>query len=893
MGMADMGGIIQSGTRLVRDQRPEDVFTASLQQRVFTGRVADATKPLRITMAYTDAPGPTTGNSFVNQLSLRVIVNGVAYWGNSFSSNVSVTGGAEDLRNNLQSVFFPAGTFAVGDRVSIQVRGRTIAGDGVPNSGGAVDQDFALVAFNVAEENLVYPLVSTTVSDTLGTGNSNTNMEPGESGVRLAPTVENAGTSPLPISYIRLISTTPGVRVVQGLCVAPAMNPGQSFPLTATPFEIAVDSSIPCQTTVTLRSDFIDLGGNVVGQAPLTYVTGGAAPLNTTTRNNLALAISTGAPSSFEVPIAVSGSGIASRVDVRVRLTHTWISDIRLTLIGPDNTSVILANQVGGSGDNMTNTVFSDTASEGISSGTPPFTGTFRPTAPLSAFVGKSINGNWRLVVADVAQDDGGTFEDVELRFFTDGCTAASSSGVFYRSSVTDWSATGPFGVDLGGDNAFLSSRGLGSRTRNTAVGAIGLSVNAVANGGPNRIFGFLESETGALPYSSVGTNNFVRARYAVTYSGPGNSGSATTYNLVPNFRIRAGMRFVDTAIMEVLHNSGNTDPASKDIARELGPSIDPGAPSIYKVDYDPVDVPQVTSTDPAQAIQRGFETFVISPDYTYVNGTLLITDSSIGTYPRPDLSAVPTKLYAAGGSAGNSDFDNPSVFIVTASVSRAEAIAGAITEFRTPEPTLVGTKAPAGVTLNTSGIGNDRIGILAVDFLDGNNADRTNLAGRVRVAPDELYVVSFRFNSAGASNNHPYLRMRARSLKFQWAASLGIGGAKAVGSTQGQTLAAQALPGSGNQIPGAGLDGATYNLILPTPLDLSIRRDKLGTLAERFPTISAQPGPGVNSASVRDLKIGFDIVDSLSFASGQENEVANNTILNRVEVRKFTAPLD
>jgi hypothetical protein len=414
-----------------------------------------------------------------------------------------------------------------------------------------------------------------------------------------------------------------------------------------------------------------------------------------------------------------------------------------------------------------------------------------------------------------------------------------------------------------------------------------------VAANGPSRIFGNLESADTDMPYSSVGTNRFVRARYSIAYSGPGDSASSTAYNLVPNFRLRAGMRFVHTTQLEVLHNSGTGDPAAANVARELGPSKDIGAPSIYKVDYDPVDVPQVTG-DPTQGIQRGFEAYAVAPDYTYVNGTLILTDSSIGHYPRPDLTATPVKTYATGGTAGNADFDNSSISRFSLGIDRDAALTqGIITGTLIPEPGMNATQSVNGVAINSTAVSASRIAVMAVDFLEGNNADRTNQAGRLRIAPDELYVLSFRVNSAGTTNLHPYLRFRARTAKFQWNTVLELGGARSVGSAQGQAIANQSLPGTGNQTPGTDANGTVYNLIMPTPLDTAIRNDRTGTVTSRFPTLIAQPGPGVNSASFRDIKVGFDIVDSLSVLTGSENEAANNTTLNRVEIRKYTAPRD
>ena len=96
------------------------MFTATGQARIFTGTVADATKPLRISLAWTDQPGSTSGAAWVNNLDLTVNVNGNIYKGNVFSGGSSITGGSADSRNNLESVFLPAG-IATGSSVAITV----------------------------------------------------------------------------------------------------------------------------------------------------------------------------------------------------------------------------------------------------------------------------------------------------------------------------------------------------------------------------------------------------------------------------------------------------------------------------------------------------------------------------------------------------------------------------------------------------------------------------------------------------------------------------------------------------------------------------------------------------------------------------------------------------
>jgi subtilisin-like proprotein convertase family protein len=120
----------------------------------------------------------------------------------------------------------------------------------------------------------------------------------------------------------------------------------------------------------------------------------------------------------------VTDVGTVADINVIVRLNHTFDGDILLRLIGPDGTSVSLANNRGGSGDNFGTgandcsgvpTVFDDSASIPISAGAAPFAGAFRPESPLSAFNGKPVNGVWVLKVADVGLPDVGTVGCVTL----------------------------------------------------------------------------------------------------------------------------------------------------------------------------------------------------------------------------------------------------------------------------------------------------------------------------------------------------------------------------------------------------------------------------------------------------------------------------------------------
>ncbi len=111
---------------------------------------------------------------------------------------------------------------------------------------------------------------------------------------------------------------------------------------------------------------------------------------------------------------------IVNDVNVTVNLTHTWVGDIDIKLVGPDNSEVVLFDRHGGSGDNLTNTVFDDDASTDIASGAAPFTGTFSPDGSLADFNGLNSAGDWTLVITDNAGGDGGTLLDWSIQLCGD-----------------------------------------------------------------------------------------------------------------------------------------------------------------------------------------------------------------------------------------------------------------------------------------------------------------------------------------------------------------------------------------------------------------------------------------------------------------------------------------
>jgi len=125
----------------------QNVLTNAGQTFSAGGTVSGPTRPFRVTLVWSDAPGAAGANpALVNNLDLEVTVGGSTYKGNVFASGVSTTGGSADSLNNVESVYFPAG--GVSGTFTVTVRATSLGGDGAPGTGDATDQHFALVIFN-------------------------------------------------------------------------------------------------------------------------------------------------------------------------------------------------------------------------------------------------------------------------------------------------------------------------------------------------------------------------------------------------------------------------------------------------------------------------------------------------------------------------------------------------------------------------------------------------------------------------------------------------------------------------------------------------------------------------------------------------------------------------
>lgn len=174
-----------------------------------------------------------------------------------------------------------------------------------------------------------------------------------------------------------------------------------------------VTGSADVTNTVTITTSDNDTSG--ANSASFTSNVTGQTATNSYSTGNIAVTLPD--LTTTDIPLTVAEAKTVLDVRVRIRLNHTYDSDLVISLISPDGVEVKLSQRRGSSGDNFgsgtndcsgTFTEFRDDAATSIGSGAAPFAGSFQPDGTLSDFAGHQSNGTWKLRISDVAGGDTG-----------------------------------------------------------------------------------------------------------------------------------------------------------------------------------------------------------------------------------------------------------------------------------------------------------------------------------------------------------------------------------------------------------------------------------------------------------------------------------------------------
>ncbi|MBS3823109.1 MAG: S8 family serine peptidase [Wenzhouxiangellaceae bacterium] len=161
-GRIDLDAVISPEDRLETVDQTK-VFHATGESWTWTFTPEDPGVPMRIMLAWTDAPGPGTGGSnpaWTNDLDLVATVADGDYYGNSvnpgtgFSESAGAPDDKHDDKNNLEGVMLSPEQHS-GQSVDIEVLAANLAADALDPwapEPGVTRQDFALACINCVRE---------------------------------------------------------------------------------------------------------------------------------------------------------------------------------------------------------------------------------------------------------------------------------------------------------------------------------------------------------------------------------------------------------------------------------------------------------------------------------------------------------------------------------------------------------------------------------------------------------------------------------------------------------------------------------------------------------------------------------------------------------------------
>jgi len=180
---------------------------------------------------------------------------------------------------------------------------------------------------------------------------------------------------------------------------------------------------------------------------PTTTTTVGGKPVTTT------------GTLTSSLPIFNTGLTISS-LRVIVNISDPNDSDLTLTLIAPDGTRYVLAQNVASTGANFTNTTFSDVAPPNgvlppIATGAAPFSLVYSPQKPLAGLSNQTLDGIWQLQVDN---------------------RSTANSGV-----LNAWSLAVTPQIPRGANSSFTSSLSIPNPDKSFTIGHLAVQVNITA----------------------------------------------------------------------------------------------------------------------------------------------------------------------------------------------------------------------------------------------------------------------------------------------------------------------------------------------------------------------------------------------------------------------------
>jgi subtilisin-like proprotein convertase family protein len=303
-----------------------------------------------------------------------------------------------------------------------------IAETGVDNRTGAgvVRADLVLAYTGASPQPLAKAAKPSVVNDSDGSQY----LKPGTTATVTVPVV-NSGDGTASSTSLVLTTPTAGVTIAPRSKYYGNVEVGQTVTNT---FKVTVPATATVGTAVKLDARVTFAGSTSPTTSAFTLTVGEPSrDAKAFAYGGPVVAIPDNSALGVTVEIPVTGVGRGSKIALSidgdtcsadtgattVGIDHTFVGDLVGTLTSPSGATATVFQRNGATGNNLCQVVFDDSAEKPFSSVTSalaPFTGTWRPTTPLSALLTEPVDGTWTFKVVDAASSDRGSLRAVSLK---------------------------------------------------------------------------------------------------------------------------------------------------------------------------------------------------------------------------------------------------------------------------------------------------------------------------------------------------------------------------------------------------------------------------------------------------------------------------------------------
>jgi subtilisin-like proprotein convertase family protein len=245
-----------------------------------------------------------------------------------------------------------------------------------------------VTSFNEPVRAVAFGLVSFAVDDA-AQGNGNGVAGPGET-VTMTLTLENTGHRDASGITAVLGTDSPWIEILQASVDFPDLPAAAAAGSLPPPLAFAVAEQAPDQQPVAFTLTIEETGS---GHQEVLLFEVPISSCATTMSQDVPKPITDNATVESEIDYALPL--VIGEVNVFVDISHTYQGDLRVVLVSPAGTSVVLHDRSGGSADDIETWYDTETA----------------PTEPLSLLNGEGALGTWVLIVEDHAGGDTGALE--------------------------------------------------------------------------------------------------------------------------------------------------------------------------------------------------------------------------------------------------------------------------------------------------------------------------------------------------------------------------------------------------------------------------------------------------------------------------------------------------